>query len=207
MKSMQVFEYNGQDVRTAERNGETWWVLRDVCEVLGIKNVTDVAKRLDEDERARFNLGRQGETNIINESGLYNVILRSSKPEARAFKRWVTHEVLPQIRRTGGYGDGRELETVIAQTVAATVRAVLAEVRPAWQTAPHAGGMQPCITITPQLKLEQFPPDMRARVDAAMERMRAQKALNFSEIARFCTASGYGISSVAVKRYYDKYFG
>lgn len=71
--------------------------------MLGIKNATDVFNRLDEDERGRFNLGRQGNANIINEAGLYNVILRSDKPEAKGFKRWVTHEVLPAIRKTGTY--------------------------------------------------------------------------------------------------------
>lgn len=86
-----------------ERNGEVWWVLADVCRVLDIKNPTDIRKRLDEDERARFNLGRQGEANIISESGLYKVILRSDKSEAKKFTRWVTHEVLPTIRRTGSY--------------------------------------------------------------------------------------------------------
>lgn len=60
-------------------------------------------KRLDDDERSRFNLGRQGETNIVNEAGLYVLVLGSRKPEAHEFKRWVTHEVLPQIRKTGGY--------------------------------------------------------------------------------------------------------
>src|SRR5690625_1845425 len=59
--------------------------------------------RLDEDERAKFNLGRQGDTNIVNEYGLYSLILASRKPEAKRFKRWITHEVLPSIRKTGGY--------------------------------------------------------------------------------------------------------
>lgn len=102
MNEMQVFQYENNEVRTVEQNGEVWWVLADVCRVLGVKNPTDVRKRLDEDERARFNLGRQGEANIISESGLYKVILRSDKPEAKKFTRWVTHEVLPTIRRTGG---------------------------------------------------------------------------------------------------------
>ena len=77
--------------------------LIDICKALEIKNATDVAKRLDEDERTRLNLGRQGETNFITESGLYAVILRSDKPNAKKFRKWVTAEVLPQIRKTGGY--------------------------------------------------------------------------------------------------------
>lgn len=103
MNELQIFTYNGNKVRTVQKNGEPWWVLKDVCEVLGLKNPTMIADRLDEDERAKFDLGRQGETNIINESGLYNVILRSDKPEAKPFRKWVTSEVLPAIRKTGGY--------------------------------------------------------------------------------------------------------
>lgn len=103
MQDLQIFNYQNCEVRTVQKSNETWWILKDVCDVLGIKNSTDVYNRLDEDERGRFNLGRQGDANIINESGLYNVILRSDKPEAKQFKRWVTHEVLPAIRRHGMY--------------------------------------------------------------------------------------------------------
>ena len=92
------------EVRTAVVNDEPMFCLADVCKALEIKNATDVAKRLDEDERTRLNLGRQGETNFITESGLYAVILRSDKPNAKKFRKWVTSEVLPSIRKTGSYG-------------------------------------------------------------------------------------------------------
>ncbi|AKV55535.1 phage associated-antirepressor BRO [Bifidobacterium actinocoloniiforme DSM 22766] len=98
------FVFEGHSVRTLTfETGLTWWVLSDVAKALEVQNASDLAKRLDEDERSRFNLGRQGEAWIVNESGLYKIILRSDKPEAKRFQRWVTHEVLPQIRRTGGY--------------------------------------------------------------------------------------------------------
>ena len=84
-------------------DGEPWWVLKDVCDVLGLTNPSMIADRLDDDERAKLNLGRQGETNIISESGLYDVIVRSDKPEAKLFRRWITHEVLPSIRKRGVY--------------------------------------------------------------------------------------------------------
>lgn len=113
MNELQIFTYNGSEVRTVQKDGEPWWVLKDVCEVLGLKNPTMIADRLDEDERAKFDLGRQGETNIINESGLYNVILRSDKPEAKPFRRWVTSEVLPSIRRHGAYMTPETLEAAI----------------------------------------------------------------------------------------------
>ena len=102
---VQPFDFKGHQVRTLTfETGQTWWVLKDVCDVLGIKNATDVAKRLDQDEVTRFNLGGlSGESNIVNEAGLYKIVLRSDKPEAREFQRWVTHDVLPSIRRHGAY--------------------------------------------------------------------------------------------------------
>jgi len=108
MNDLTIFKFEEKEVRTVEVNGEIWFVLKDVCNVLNLSNPTIVASRLEEDEVSKFDLGRSnitggGEINIINESGLYNVILRSDKPEAKKFKRWVTHEVLPSIRKTGGY--------------------------------------------------------------------------------------------------------
>lgn len=101
---MQKFDFKGAALRTlTDGAGEPWFVAKDVCDILEISNPSDALKRLDDDERSRFNLGRQGETNIVNEAGLYVLVLGSRKPEAHEFKRWVTHEVLPQIRRTGGY--------------------------------------------------------------------------------------------------------
>lgn len=103
MNELQVFNFNDSQVRTQKQDNEVWFCLKDVCDILEIKNATDVVKRLDEDERTRFNLGRQGEANFVNESGLYTVILRSDKPQAKSFRKWVTSEVLPTIRKTGGY--------------------------------------------------------------------------------------------------------
>ncbi len=106
MNELQIF--NSEDfgeVRTAVINDEPMFCLIDICKALEIKNATDVAKRLDEDELTRLNLGsRAGETNFITESGLYAVILRSDKPNAKKFRKWVTSEVLPSIRKTGSYG-------------------------------------------------------------------------------------------------------
>ena len=89
-------------------NGEPWFVAKDVCDALELSNVTVALQRLDDDERAKFNLGRQGDTNVVNEAGLYTLILGSKKKEAHAFKRWVTHEVLPAIRKDGGYMVSRD---------------------------------------------------------------------------------------------------
>lgn len=103
MNDLQIFSYNGSQVRTVEKDGQPWWVLKDVCGVLELTNTRIVAERLDEDERCKLDLPRQGATWAINESGLYNVILRSDKPQAKPFRKWVTSEVLPTIRKTGQY--------------------------------------------------------------------------------------------------------
>ena len=111
---LQIFknEEFGQ-IRVVELNKEPWFVATDICKALDIKNVTQAINRLDEDERSMFNIGRQGETNIVNEYGLYNLILSSRKPEAKKFKRWVTHEVLPSIRKHGAYMTPEKIEEVL----------------------------------------------------------------------------------------------
>ncbi len=95
------------------KDGEPWFVASDVCECLGLANPTVSVNRLDYDERAKFNLGRQGWVNIVNEYGLYNLVLGSRKPEAKNFKRWVTHEVLPAIRKHGGYLTPDKVEEIL----------------------------------------------------------------------------------------------
>ena len=100
------FDYSGQSVRMVEINGEPWFVARDVCAVLGIRNVGNVLAALDEDEkgiRSTDTLGGPQDLVIVNESGLYAILLRSRKPEAKPFRRWVTSEVLPAIRKNGAY--------------------------------------------------------------------------------------------------------
>lgn len=102
-----VFNYNNAEVRSLTIKGEPWFVLADVCRVLEINNPRNVASRLDQDEkgvRQMDTLGGNQKLTIINESGLYAVILRSDKEQAKPFRKWVTSEVLPSIRKTGGYG-------------------------------------------------------------------------------------------------------
>lgn len=104
MNELQTFSFNNQPVRTVQLNNQPYWVLKDVCDVLELSNPTVVANRLEDDEVTKFNLGGlSGETNIITESGLYAVILRSDKPNAKEFRKWVTSEVLPAIRKNGAY--------------------------------------------------------------------------------------------------------
>ena len=106
MNELKVFSYEDFDVRTLMIDGEPWWVLSDVCKVLGVLNSRDVVGRLDNDEKGVDLIDTPGgkqRLSIINESGLYSVILRSDKPNAKPFRKWVTSEVLPSIRKTGSY--------------------------------------------------------------------------------------------------------
>ena len=101
-----VFPVTNQVTRIVDVNGEPWWIAKDVCDVLSIANSRDALNRLDDDEKGVVStdtLGGNQTVSIINEAGLYSLILTSRKPEAKEFKRWVTHEVLPSIRKTGSY--------------------------------------------------------------------------------------------------------
>lgn len=113
-KQLQVFK-NPEfgEIRVIEKDGEPWFVAVDVCDILGLSNPTIAVSRLDNDERAKFNLGRQGDATIVNEPGLYTLILGSRKPEAKAFKRWITHEVIPSIRKYGAYMTPEKLEEAV----------------------------------------------------------------------------------------------
>ena len=130
---IQSYNFSGASLRTlTDEAGEPWFVAKDVCDILEISNPSDALKRLDDDERSRFNLGRQGETNIVNEAGLYVLVLGSRKPEAHEFKRWVTHEVLPQIRKAGGYiptTDADDDMTILAKAVMIGQRTMEAQKR------------------------------------------------------------------------------
>lgn len=114
MNELKVFNFEKSEVRTQIINNEPWFCLKDVCEILEIKNPTDVSKRLFKEELTRLNLGgRSGNTNFVNESGLYNVIFRSDKSQAIGFRRWVTSEVLPTIRKHGAYMTPDKIEEAL----------------------------------------------------------------------------------------------
>ena len=108
-----VFTFNAsnQQVRTVLIDNQPYFVAKDVCDTLGHSNPSVAIQMLEEDERAKKSLGRQGETWLVNESGLYNLIFRSNKPEAKAFRKWVTSEVLPSIRQIGKYESGGYLKS------------------------------------------------------------------------------------------------
>lgn len=117
MSELQIFNFENNQVRTQIINNEPWFVAADVCQILELTNVTTALSRLDEDERSKYNLGRQGEANVINEFGLYNLVLSSRKSEAKSFKRWITHEVVPAIRKTGSYQTPMSQEDIMIATL------------------------------------------------------------------------------------------
>lgn len=121
-------------VRTINRNGEPWFVAADVCNALDLGDVHVAMRRLDDDEKDRFltpTLGGVQEMSYVNEPGLYSLVLGSRKPEAKEFKRWITHEVIPTIRKTGSYSvehkkeitiDLDTLKVIVGTSVAETVK-------------------------------------------------------------------------------------
>lgn len=124
MKALEkVFEYQGKQVRTIFRDGEALFCGKDVCDVLDYVNAPQAIGKLDDDEKGIYStdtLGGKQDLLFVTEPGLYTLILGSRKKEAKQFKRWVTHEVLPTIRRTGGYN--------AMETDAASIRELLNQV-------------------------------------------------------------------------------
>ena len=121
MNSLQVFDFNSNEVRTTQDdNGNPLFNAGDVCKALGIVNHRDVCSRLDDDEKGvgeADTLGGKQSVLMVNESGLYSLIFTSNKPEAKAFRKWVTSEVLPSIRKNGEYKLNKQIEELNAMLV------------------------------------------------------------------------------------------
>ena len=109
---IQIFNFQeNNEIRIINQNGEPWFVAKDVCDILGLTNVTKALYALDDDEKmtltlSKSHLGQRGgaqKINVISESGLYALILRSDKPNAKVFRKWITSEVLPALRKNGSY--------------------------------------------------------------------------------------------------------
>jgi len=133
-----VFNFNSNEVRTIEKDNQIWFVATDVCTALNVKNSTQAVSRLDEDERSMFNIGRQGDASIINESGLYSLILSSRKASAKLFKKWVTSEVLPAIRKTGSYTAAPALPYLITVEQQGLIHTAVGERFPEGKARPYA---------------------------------------------------------------------
>jgi len=117
MQNLQVFNFHNNQVRTVIKNTEPWFVAKDVCEVLGLGDTSKSVSRLDDDEKDTNSiLTPGGNQNMVtvNESGLYSLVLSSRKPEAKVFKKWITSEVLPSIRKHGVYMTQETVEKAVA---------------------------------------------------------------------------------------------
>ena len=190
MNQVQVFSSNQfGEIRTIERNGEPWFVAADVCKALEIVNNRMATDRLDEDEKNTVSLtdGNRGNPNtvIINEPGLYSLVLSSRKPEAKQFKRWITHEVIPSIRRNGGYIAGQETlsdEDLLSRALMVAQRKI--DEKTAQLAAAHA-----------QIEAE------RPKVIFADAVSSSGTSILIRELAKLLTQNGY---STGERRLYEK---
>ena len=117
--SLQLFENTDWKVRVVMRDGEPWFVAKDVCDCLGVSNSRDAVARLDDDEKdvgKADTLGGCQDMMLISESGLYTLVMRSNKPDAKVFRKWVTGEVLPSIRKTGSYSVNQPQPQIVLPT-------------------------------------------------------------------------------------------
>ena len=131
MTAITQFDFGAHSIRVVMRGEAAWFVASDICKALGYANPRDaVASHLDDDEKGVANsdtLGGSQSMTIINESGLYALVLRSRKPEARKFAKWVTSQVLPSIRKTGGYGTAETLSSKAYEMVLLVMSAIQPE--------------------------------------------------------------------------------
>ena len=143
MNELQIFNYHDKEIRTVEKDGEIWWVLKDVCAAFGVTSYRDVAARLDDDEKGVGEIATPGgmqKLTIVNQSGLYSALftmqpykargvpdelIEERKQQLKDFKRWVTHEVLPSIQRTGSYDMGQSQPLTPAQLLAAQAQVLV----------------------------------------------------------------------------------
>lgn len=141
------FTYEGSAVRTLSIDGEPWFVLADLCKVLDLSNPTMVAERVDTDGLSSTEVidskGRTQTARIVSEPGMYQVIFMSRKPEAVAFRRWITTEVLPSIRKTGQYSTASALDAQIPKTLPDALRAYAREVEAREAMEAYARELEP----------------------------------------------------------------
>lgn len=179
MSNILPFDFNSNQVRAVIIDCDPWFVLSDVCAILEIGNPSDAARRLDDDEVTLDIIeGSHRPTNIISESGLYSLVLTSRKPEAKQFKKWVTSEVLPSIRKNGGYIAGQENtddpELIMARALQVAQNVIERKTKELAQAKARLAEQQP--------KVEFF--DQVAGSKDAIDLGRAAKALNIQGMGR-----------------------
>lgn len=176
MNEMQTFQ-NEQfgSIRTVVQDGEPWFVAKDVCEALELDNVSRAVERLDDDEKgitSIHTLGGEQDMLTVNEPGLYTLILGSRKPEAKAFKRWVTHEVLPAIRKTGRYAAPGTMTNALAEmhTAMGMMHDMILEMK---QLVPKGSSLDRALAAQAEGRLE--PQHLAGRTGAARRLLDHEK--------------------------------
>ena len=210
MNNLINFQYGKRPVRTLLRNNEPWFVAKDACDILGYRMASDATRLLDDDEKGTHTISTLGgpqEMIIINEPGLYTLIFGSRKPEAKAFKRWVTHEVLPAIRKTGSYLATPATDPVIVElskrlTLAEIV--TLFEVRMASEGGRRSGEQIEILTQGAQTTRRRH-----SKVDQYGIGKEVQQLLRdgrtYNEIAEIMGSRGISISRSSINRYGQRY--
>jgi anti-repressor protein len=170
------FDFEGAAVRTVERDGEPWFIALDVCRVLDLNNSSQAISRLDDDEKGVITndtLGGAQDIAIINESGLYSLTLTSRKPAAKRFKKWVTSEVLPSIRKTGAYAVKPQPDPMVMLNDPGTLRSLL------------AGYSEKVQALEASVKAEQAKIEAQAPKIAALDRIaNSEASLNITDTAK-----------------------
>ena len=206
-------------IRTLTIDGEPWFVGKDVAAALGYANTKDaLGKHIDSDDRRGSRIttpsGAQDMT-VINESGLYSLIMSSKLPEAKKFKRWVTSEVLPAIRKTGGYFNGN-IEDIITKTVTATATAVVTEVMK--QIVPlltipaptdHISNLRYMEIASPKPHRKEYPCKITSLDDEArqmVDEMLMTDRYSYSDIQHYLQGLGIHISQTAIWRYMKRLY-
>ena len=175
------FSYQGNEVRSLLLEGEPWFAAKDVCDILDIQNATQAASRLDSDEVTMLNIGGlSGDTNFVSESGLYSLTLGSKKPEAKPFKRWITHEVIPAIRKTGSYTARPMTQAEIIAAQAQLLVEIERKTNAAMESANNA---------------KESADEAKKRIDGAVEALAAPTPVNWQtetgeKIRHICKVNG-----------------
>ena len=214
MNKLQVFKNeNLGEIRTIIINNEVWFVGKDVARILGYaKPENAISTHIDNEDKTTtliqgIGSNYKSKAVIINESGLYSLILSSKLPRAKEFKRWVTSGILPQIRKNGYYSSSPE--DFLKQTILEIVKQIVPEIINATKST-----YQNYMVIEDDYehfnlnknKIEYFPNEIRENIDEMLLNMQECQKMNFSLIARYCSANGYCVSSPTVKKYFERNF-
>lgn len=198
-------------IRTVAMNGEPWFVGKDVAVALGYKNARQaLTTNVDDEDKGVHSmdtLGGEQKITIINESGLYSLILSSKLPGAKAFKRWVTAEVLPQLRKTGTYGN-INLEDVITKTAAAVVSEMMKHLTPLLHSDP-IGELRYMEMTTPKPQRKRAPSTISKLDDEIKQtvfEMLSTDRYSYGDVQKYLEGFGIHVSQTSIWRYSKRLF-